>query len=96
MSPFPPNWNAYLAAPLTGSAALRRRLRKEVAVSEAREIAEQLLKGCTPKTTPLYLRLIQADAHWLIDNPSTVPTESKALAVEVAKAVKRFDLTLDP
>ena len=96
MSPFPPNWNAYLAAPLTGSAALRRRLRKEVANVQK---LERLLSSCSkvhPKTTPIYLRLIQAYAHWLIDNPSTVPTESKALAVEVAKAVKRFDLTLDP
>lgn len=96
MSTFPPNWNAYLAAPLTGSAALRRRLRKEVAASEARQIAEKMLKGCTPKTTPLYLRLIQAYAHWLIDSPNSTPAEAKALAVEVAKAVKRFDLTLDP
>ncbi|MEC8382466.1 MAG: hypothetical protein VXZ96_19205 [Myxococcota bacterium] len=95
MSPFPTNWNRYLSAPLTSSASLRRRLRKEVPLSDARLMAEQMLKGCTPKTTPLYLRLIQAFACWLIDNQNASPNTSKTLAVEVAKAVKRYDLTLD-
>ena len=77
------------------SAALRRQLRRELPNTEARQITEAMLKGCTPKTTPLYLRMIQACAQWLLANRDATPATAKSLAIAVARAVKRFDLTLD-
>ena len=95
MSPFPTNWNSFLSAPLVSSAALRRELRRKLPETAARHRAEAMLKGCTPKTTPLYLRMIQACAQWLLAHPNADHDEATALTIAVAQAVKRFDLTLD-
>jgi hypothetical protein len=91
----PPEWSKHMTCPLIGSAQLRRTLRKNMPTSRSRQLVEALLKGCTPKTSPLYLRMIHATAYWLMENEDADSEASIKLIKSVAESVKRFDLTLD-
>lgn len=92
----PPDFETHLMKPLIGSAALRRKLRTTCSPSSSRTIVDAMLKGCTPKTTPLYLRLIHAGAYWIMENHQTVEIETQVNYMHaVATQVKRFDLLLD-
>ena len=92
----PHDFETHLMKPLIGSAALRRKLRSTCSPSPARNIVDAMLKGCTPKTTPLYLRLIHAGAYWMMENHQTEALEAQIKYMHaVATQVKRFDLLLD-